>query len=354
MKIGILTFHRAHNYGAVLQCYALQETLKNMGHEAWVIDYRQSFIEEIYKPLRMKYWIRQFLKMKKTAFKYPFLLHKRVKRQKNYISFQKKYLHCTYPCDRNNIPIDFDVYIIGSDQLWNSKLTGGIDNIYWGNFPVGNKSKIITYAISTVVNDLSTISLPFIVNSISRFTHLSVREKSIADYMQQHLKIPVSLEVVLDPTLISEEEIWEPLINDSFKDKKYILIYQARIYNKRPSLLKEKALLLAQELGCDIIDLSDGSYPPEDFVSLFKYASYIVTTSFHAVAFSLIFRKPFYAIKLNDGHDGRYVDLLNSIGCEDRLVEPDFIPEYVIPDYSLVENSMRLLKLKSVEYLHNI
>ena len=350
MRIGILTFHRAYNYGAILQCYALQETLKNKGHEVFVINYKQPFIDNIYKPFRFIYWLKALLRLRPLAVIYPFGIITRIKRKTNFVYFRNEYLQCTDDCMPSNIPGDFDRIIIGSDQLWNSKLTGGIDAVYWGNFKRVTNCKLLTYAMSTSINDLKSIANSYITRSIKNFSFLSVREEALSQYFQEEFGIKT--ETVLDPTLIASPDIWDRFINKKYEKIKYILIYHAgRNYKGNPNFLKEKAEYLAKELDCRIIDLSSGKYKPEDFVSLFKYASYVVTTSFHAVAFSIIFNRPMYAYKLNDGHDSRYENILKAIHADKMLVDVDFIPCVDYPDYSAINSNLQALKLKSLNYL---
>lgn len=347
MKIGILTFHRAHNYGAVLQCYALQEVLKSMGHNVSVIDYRQPYIEEIYKVIRPIYWLKNLIRLRKIALLYPIKTVQRLKRKKNFDNFQNKYLNCTTNSYKEIINLDFDLYIVGSDQLWNTKLTGGFDNVYWGNFKKKTNSKIVAYAMSTSLNNLKSIPINELLNSFKNFQFISTREYQIANYIKT-IDSNIPVQIVLDPTLITNSNIWESILDHSLKDKKYILIYKAR---GDISLLKEKAKILSNKIHCEIIDLSCGTYTVQEFVSYFKYATYVITTSFHAVAFSLIFERPFYAICLNDGHDDRYVSLLRAIGAENRLVTPDFIPRYDIYSYDEISYKLGVLKKESINYL---
>lgn len=351
MKIGILTFHRAHNYGAVLQCFALQEILKRMGFEVEVIDYKQKFIEDVYKPFNLKVFLSRFIRLRKDAFSYLLHITARLERKKIYEEFLDKHITMSPPCLLNNFPCYYDAVIIGSDQMWNTALTGGLDKMYWGFFSHKYVGRVIGYAISTNIGNLSQIPRQTIQKVLCRFVALSMREIKLSNFINRKYHPQVSVKTVLDPTLLPDKSIWRSLVNDKFKDRQYILIYQARSYADRPNILKEKASVLADMMDCEIIDLSQGLYSPEDFVSAFKYARYVITTSFHAVAFSLIFNKPLYAIKLNDGHDGRYVDLLNEVGANCFLVDVDFIPEYVPVDYALINQRLNDLRQKSIRFL---
>lgn len=351
MKVGILTFHRAHNYGAVLQCYALQESFRRMGHEVWVINYQQTFIEKTYSVFRLEQLLRYVYHLRfNTLFDYIRDISARIKRRKNYVSFRNCYLQMTPICLADNIPSNFDLYVLGSDQIWNSKLTGGVDPIYWGQFHRRIDSTIISYAVSTSLDDFNKLNEEFVFNSLKKINAISVREKSFRDLLSKRYP-SFDLKVCLDPTLVANKDIWNNLISEKYKDKHYVLIYQARPYKPNLSLLHDKAKILARKYNLDIVDLSSGSYTPQDFVSLFRYATCVITTSFHAVVFSVIFKKQLYAITLNDGHDSRYVDILSSLSLEDVIVSPDFIPDIHPIDYSGVDGLLDNLKAKSISFL---
>ena len=348
MKIGILTFHRAHNYGAVLQCFALQEVLKLMGHDVQVLDYRQPFIEELYSPFNL-HRFSGLLIHPRILYRYCKSIPWRLKRKNIFNSFLKKHILTTMPF-RTDMLQDFDIYVIGSDQLWGLHCLGGIaDDFYMGNFKHTPQSKVIGYAISTNLKSLEELGESRLIDSVHNFSKLSMREEFAADYIEKQIGIKPSL--CLDPTLLTNHDVWKPLINDKWKNEKYILMYEVRRLKDNPNMLQEKAKSLADIYNCKIIDLSSMTYSVEDFVSLFKYAQYVVTTSFHATVFSIIFNTPFYSIKLNDGHDGRYVNLLNALGLEACCVEKDFICSPQEIDFSSAKDKLETLRSTSCEFL---
>lgn len=176
-----------------------------------------------------------------------------------------------------------------------------------------------------------------------------MREEFAADYIEDQVgRRPF---VCLDPTLLTDQNIWNPLINDKWKDERYILMYEVRRLKDNPNMLREKAENLANKYNCKIIDLSSMAYSVEDFVSLFKYAQYVVTTSFHATVFSIIFDTPFYSIKLNDGHDGRYINLLNALGLEMCCVEKNFSCSSQKINFHLAKGKLETLRKTSWEFL---
>ena len=348
-RIGILTFHRAHNYGAVLQCYALQQILMQLGYDARVIDYRQKFTERIYKLFSLRYFFSMYLHPKK-AFSYIVNIRKRYRKNKVFTSFIDRYFNVTEVCTKN-IPQDFDIYLIGSDQVWGIHCTNGVEPVYFGSFFRLSESKLFSYAISTNIASLEAVGDEKIMKYASSFCEISFREEAICRKFESMTGIKGRVDI--DPTLLTSPSTWDSLIDSKWEKERYILIYQVR-YPHGKNVLMEKAEILARTLKCTILDLSSMTYSPEDFVSLFKYALYVVTTSFHATVFSIIFERPLYAIKLNDGHDGRYENILRAVGGENMLVEKDFNPIVQNIDYKSIKNRLDLLKDSSISYLKTL
>lgn len=353
MKIGILTFHRAFNYGAVLQCYALQEYLKSKGHNVFVIDYRQHFIEKVYFEINYKYILSKIRKFEISSLLFYIRnIFSVNKREKNFILFRNKYLCLTNPVLCSNEIPPFDIYIIGSDQVWGLQCTGGLDPIFFGNFKRPKESLLIGYAISSNKKSIETIGADNLNKYCMNFSKLSFREESLARNI--NLICKKCVDVCLDPTLLPDVKIWTNLVDDKWKKKNYILIYQVRNLDGKINLLKNKAKILSSKIHCDIIDMSLLTYSPMDFISAIKYAKCVITTSFHATVFSILFRTPLCCYKLNDGHDDRYVDLLTSIGAECFLFETNQIPEIRYANYDSINEKLYNIKLSSVNYLDKI
>lgn len=353
MKIGILTFHRAHNYGAVLQCYALQEVLKGMGHEVQVINYLQPFIESEYKVFSLSRLLKTTLARPKGGIAYikDIVPVNRIMKN-NFTSFRSKFLNMTDECAA--IPKNFDVYLIGSDQLWGNCLGGQLDPYYFGDFPHTDKSKIIGYAISSNIGALRKFGWDTIRRLVSNMDAVSVRESNIAKVFKENLGIEAHIDI--DPTLLLPKVYWKPVINNKWNNHKYVLVY----YVKRGfgeyahNVLMSKARVIANNNNLEIIDLSTKTYCVEDFVSLFSNATCVVTSSFHATAFSVIFHRPIYAVKLHDGSDGRYVDLLQTLNMSGCLIEMDtYVDSIPMVNYSEVEEKLLKLRAESTDYLNN-
>ena len=341
MKIGILTFHRAHNYGAVLQCFALQEILRRRGHDVRIIDYRQPWIEEFYKLFSIR-MLRDsggvsaaVAYLRKNTKK--FLLAP--SRSSNFRRFRDSFLDMTAPCDAS-IPQDFDCYVIGSDQLWSLHCLGGkTDPVYMGKFDRPSGSRLVGYAISADMKSVRTIGAD-LDELTDGFDNLSMREAEVAEKVSEFTGR--RCDVCLDPTLLTDAMIWDPVVDERWKDRNYVLVYEVRWEKKNKGLLRRKAEELAAKIGggCEVIDLSTVRYSVRDFVSLFKYARYVLTTSFHGTVFSILFETPFYAFPLWNGYDLRYVELLSSIGAQDRLVDTAISLEPLPVDFASVKSRL--------------
>lgn len=350
MKIGIITFHRANNYGAVLQCFALQEILMQTGNEVQIINYKQPFIESKDRIFSFNK-IEKIIKAPRKVIRYILDTKYRIYVNTLFNHFRNKYLNCTSTCTKNNIPQNFDYYIIGSDQLWNIECTEKIDTIFMGNFTHPKGSLIYGYAISGNIKSLNQIPDENLKQYLSNFDQISFRETNLRDKVYQ--KTGINGRIDLDPTLLLSPQDWDKIINTDWQNKKYILVYEVRRVKGKEKNLDIAAIKLSQQLKCDIIHLSSYKYTPENFVSLFKYASYIITSSFHGTVFSLIFKKPVSVVKLNDGHDDRYVNLLESINATYLLCDIDNITINKNIDYKNITKNLSKLQAKSIAYINN-
>ncbi len=358
MKIGILTFHCAHNYGAVLQCYALQETLRGMGHEAEVIDYRPEYLLAPYRIFSLKRIAsRNLAKVAKRSVCELLLLGRRIARHDAFERFIVSRLSLSRRVDAEGIPIDYDVYVFGSDQIWNPKITRGFDPVYFGEFghSKGNRRHVV-YAASMEAKELSDEERAFYVSALRNFDSVSVRESQLATLLQPLASRKV--ETVLDPTLLAGAGIWDAIAVRPRMSKRYVLVYQVRT---NPNILRI-ASEVARSLDAVVVEVTawqsvaGGKYKkqcasPEEFLGWVKYASCVVTTSFHGTAFSVIFNRPFYSILLGDGSDTRSVSLLRNVGLEDRMVSKDSSPVFSGVEFSGANERLAALRKESEQFL---
>ena len=349
MKIGIITFHRAHNYGAVLQCYALQQTLQKIsGLNVDVIDYRQPYIEDNYAVFS---WRQFFRKMRSPGSLKEYIQSKnaRVIRKGNFESFGKKYLHLTERCSSKSIPSDYDTYIVGSDQLWATNHVRGMDKVYFGQFSSNSGSKKYTYAISSNRGSLEFLGKDVVKEYANSFEQLSFREKSIGNIVS--LMTGRECRQDIDPVLLTKEEDWEDVVNNKWASRNYILVYQIGAPEGNHKLVPQKAEEIAKSQGWEVIDVTSKMVSPEDFVSLFKYAKMVLTTSFHGTAFSILFRRPFYTIKVNPIIDLRAKNLLEGLDISNRQVELSANCHEMTIDYGPVHSKLSDMQQESLNYL---
>lgn len=354
MKIGIITFHRANNYGAVLQCYALQTKLKALGYKTEVIDYRQRDIEDVYKPIRWNI-IKKGLTNPRLLASYvlkqlPSNFQIAISKKHYYNSFRNKYLICTEPFHRTDkIPQDFDVYLIGSDQMWSTDCTNQkIDDIYFGNFQHSAKSKIKSYAISTNVQTLEKIEKQKLKKYILNFSALSFREKEVCDWVNNTMNTDSRIDV--DPTLLLNKDEWFKFISPRPVQDKYILTYFVNpIHN-------DKINRYAKQIGARVLDIEKVALSPIEFLTYIYYAEIILTSSFHATVFSILFEKPFYSLQTKKSTDIRYFNLLDQLGLISQYFNPE-ISEFetnITIDFSTAKSKLKSMQDKSIAYLSKI
>lgn len=351
MKIGILTFHRAHNYGAVLQCYALQEVLRSMGHEVDVIDYRQPEIEKTYNHWSIITLVKRLVKFWNLK-SYVLLIYEEIRRKLIFDSFKDAYLNIRHKCDAHHIPLGYDVYMVGSDQLFTTGITSGLDFVYSGQFARDKHSKLVGYAISSNVISIQEIGKKRWQQIANRFDALSMREKTLTDsvWRLSNVRFPVCV----DPTLLTIADTWNRMPKLTVEDE-YVVMYEVRRFSKDNNMLRHKTEELVSHLHhIPIVDLSSCRFHVEEWVNYIRNAKCVVTSSFHATVFALIFKRPLYVFKLGDGGDYRYTDLLEYVGLSQCIKEVnDSLVELPEIDFETVGSSLDQYKNESMAFLYN-
>ena len=322
MRIGILTYHYAHNYGAVLQCYALQNYLISLGHTVRVIGHKNPYICRDYKVFDLR----------RFRIKNPFTLIKRISHEISYYHIRKgRYKAFDYFINNllivcpiqeiNNDP--FDLIIVGSDQVWNYGLTKGFDPYYWGEFNHPPKTVLATYAVSMQDSWPKEIDYE-IQKRISNFMNISVREENLALSLKRIVS-DRDFKVVVDPTLLFSSDEWDKIAVKPLIKEPYLLLYQV----DASPIAEGMALKISEERKLRILHLyaqpdkphssEVSKTSPQEFVGLFKYASFVVCSSFHGTVFSIIYRKSFYTVKV-PGKSSRVESLLHLYGLDDYLL----------------------------------
>ena len=322
MRIGILTFHSAHNYGAVLQCYALQTYLECLGHKVEVIDYRLPSMLKVYQVFDFRRFLSLnpllcFRKITKELRLLPLRRH----RYASFESFINSNLHLAPTANITDLP--YNIIFIGSDQVWNTQLTSGYDKYYWGKFTHPAATILATYAASMEGNP-SDEKCREMIPLLHNFSFLSVREEMLARRLQEHSHVEVQSTV--DTTLLLNPSAWRSLAGERIIKNDYVLLYEVQPNSRA----EQAAAIAAKELGTTVVTLASlleankddfsAIASPITFLNLCRYATFIVAASFHGTVFSLLFSRPFVSIKSNTKKDGRINNLLNPMGLEERFV----------------------------------
>lgn len=334
MTIKTITCHNVYNYGASLQAYALQTFLESHGHKVEVIDYRPKY-KDVYRVVIPKNGkLGKLLKFCPVLA--PVIILKRNKglfhlihKKRNFDNFTRKYLHLTeiryrnYEELKHNPPIA-DLYIVGSDQVWNPEHQNGIDPAFYLMF--GDKGiRRISYAASFGVSAINKEYQPFVSNSLTNINAISIREESGLQILK---KYGYNSTPVIDPVFLLGQEFWNSLAGrQRIVTERYILLYDFK--NNDPEVVKTtKRIAFEHKLKICAIYTNPGytdmfykNAGPIEFLNLIKYSSYVVSTSFHATAFSVIFNKDFYSFgQLGEGNSSRMSDFLNCIGLAKRFL----------------------------------
>lgn len=356
-RICTITHHTVPNYGAVLQTYALQKAILNLGVESEVLNYDSERVKNTY-PISIKEVknIKQLVKY----IAYP--AEKKRKRKIN--EFVKKHVKVSDKVyKRNELYLSNDIYdlfITGSDQVWNLNIHKG-DTSYMLDF-VNDSSKKGSYAASFGYGDIPEQFKEDTISLLKSFNYYNLRERQGQDILKKYLNKESNL--VLDPTLLLTKEDYKPIIDKVHSIKKYVLIYNI---TKSESLV-EFAKKLANEKGLEVIAINSGykrvsncknilDAAPEEFLGYFMNAEYIVTSSFHGMAFSVIFNKEFFyeLNKKGKNNNSRLENMAELFGVKNREIitgnEYNTIGEI---DYIKVNNIVKNERNKSLGILKNM
>lgn len=357
MKIGILTFHNAYNYGAVLQTYATQELVKSLGHEVVVIDYHNKKVDWAYE--RRKFHIRGFLR---STYRCPlYILEKYFfwRRRKAYNAFFKHNINLSGKRYDEGMALSLDTYdvvLIGSDQLWNKKITGGLDRVYWGQFATLPDTRIVAWSVCMNSISLNAEETKRVRDYLRSFYAISVREESL----QTFLKSLTEKEIwhTLDPTLTLPASKWNELCTP-VKQNSYIAVYAVRkecetiAFARKLSKQLGKRLVIIRSYAKWYMSAENKEHcGPAEFLSYIKNADYVVTSSFHGTVFSLLFQRQFVCPRL-DGNV-RVEDLLRTVGLSSRMAD-DWHKALNLPriDYSSLSNEFDKKKTETMNFLKN-
>lgn len=322
VKIGILTFHRAVNYGAVLQAYALKNFLETMDDEVDIVDYRNKYMEYLYRSFKVKVKSRynnwSIKNGIRRVMEYPYISIL----QRKFNNFLMKYLELDDDRIINSNNIDnvknrYDFFVTGSDQVWNLELTDG-DMRYYLDFV--DSKKRVSYAASIGGYTLEKEC----ISELKKFNYISVRERETKEKLEKFgIK---NIYCHLDPVFLLDKHTWKKISVSPKVRKKYVLLFTM---GKDQTLCK-----MAKDYACennmDIYYLSNSiirNYrfgikqilfaSPNEFVGWIDNAEYVFTDSFHGTAFSTLLEKSFFCYLTGKASDNRMMNLLDEFGLND-------------------------------------
>ncbi|MBE6327921.1 MAG: polysaccharide pyruvyl transferase family protein [Bacteroidales bacterium] len=365
MKVATITCHRVYNHGAALQAWALASYIKREGHEVNIIDYRPEYLSGQFE------WKVNNPRFDKPIVRWLYLLakypswKKSQKRKIAFDSFDAKYIaplvtEKTYTtCDElKNDPPKADVYVAGSDQIWNTELKNGTDASFYLDFG-GTEVRKVSYAASFATKSLRQGTESFVKSKLANFDSIAVREPSGLNILEN---MNYSGSLVCDPVFLLDADVWSSEYQMAEgSDEKYVLVYDFEVSNE----VKSVAERIAKEKGLKIFSI--GPYPlsyatknyinsgPDVFVALVKNATCVVSNSFHATAFSFIFKRDLFVVKRADGLNSRMQELLSRYGLSDRLVDSKAPSEILLShiDYEKVDDILKAEIERSKEWLIN-
>lgn len=372
-KIGIVTFARTSNYGAALQCYALNRALATLGGNPVTVDYWPEYF-------RVRYYIdkvpfvwswegyREWRRRREV---------KRIKdrRNKKFENFIQSSITLAGPTARSTEELsanlrssDIRKWVVGSDQVW-SNTCARFDPTYFLDIDLPAGSKKYSYAASFGMNQIPDELKEEYARRLAGYSKYSVREQSGVGMINELM--PAEVNVHCDPTLILTADEWKKIASPARKEK-YILIYHvmnpARLLNKAAELSKEtglKVILFTPYFNYLAIKgkkIKEYGYEPamdsspQDFVSLFLNAEYVLTNSFHGTVFSILFHKKFWSqTQLVEGKPNtRSINLLEKVGIKGRDIFHNKPLAHTPIDWDTADAAIAAMRQDALGYLKSI
>lgn len=379
MKVGIITICKCNNYGAELQATATQKMLERLGYESEIIDYcyyktwnfKNTNMSHPLVPMGMKgrlmCWLKYRLVNALLTLFLPLIDSEARRRNERFDAFHKdntrmsrKYM--SMDDLYSNVP-KYDVYMTGSDQVWNPAASSSIEPYFLTFAPEGGKK--VSYASSFGVSSIDKNLHGSFGNWLSCYESIAVREDSGRELVKS--LSGKDAEWVIDPTLLLNKEQWMMIAKkyESMPDR-YVIIYQL----SDSDAIETLALRIGKEKGIPVYRICKRAYGvrkthgirnildagPAEFVSLVAGAEYVVTNSFHGTAFAVNFGVPFFTVvSAAKKNNSRMESLLGLVGLTDRMIMDDCVINNVdfvsTVDYEKAHRLLDEARKKSVDYL---
>lgn len=353
MTVGIITFHASLNFGSALQAFALQSAVRELGHDSVIIDYRSENANK-YKLVSLRH-------PKLTA---KTLLHPKryIARKRSFEQFAERWFTLsekTYTT-RNERELSelsdcCDAFICGSDQIWNLDCTFGVVEPFFLSF-AGDRRRI-AYAPSLAHTSFKSENFDKekVGELLGRFDYISVRERETLPLFQP--LVDKRIEVAIDPTLLIDANAYADMTRTCACEGRYIFVYLLR---RSPELV-ESASEMSASTGARIVYISERDLPiansvnlfgagPEEFVSLIAHADAVLTNSFHATVFSILFHKPF-RVFATDLSASRMNELTENLGIPKRCVSAVDASPLGDESWEEVDDRLDVLRKESWDFL---
>lgn len=366
MKIGILTFHCADNYGAVLQGYALAKFLRKNGFDAEIINYQPDYLTSVYSifpPLKLpsggfskklKRLARYAASTARSLLLFPWLYG----RKRAFSSFVGGNIALSGGAFKkmSELKKHYDIVIFGSDQIWSRPLNNE-DPAFFGIDRSFESSEKMAYAASAGGSVDKLANNAQFRMGIKNFYAVSAREEELSNLVRS---FGIKCDTVIDPTFLLPSCDWGELCRGAECGGKYILVYEV----SQSPMLEKIARKISKKTGAKIIRVWAGyrkdatpfsfkmSAGPLQFLSLIKNAFCVITTSFHGVAFSTIFQRDFYFVSAGSPDENRITQLLSTAGLLDRILTSESPVDFKAVKWGEIDNSKLSSHIKlSEEYL---
>ncbi|MBE7061004.1 MAG: polysaccharide pyruvyl transferase family protein [Clostridiales bacterium] len=349
MKCSIITIHHIHNFGSVFQAYSLRRFLENNGYETDLIDYRPAYFDQ--GKNKIKTLLGKFVNAKSYC--------KRKKKFENFIKNNNVMSERTFKSldDLKAYYGNYSrVFIAGGDQLWNNYHPCGNDDAYKLTFV--NNGKKIAYGTSMGRDNFTDDELKSIASKVNDFSDIMLREKVTVPMLAKYVDTNVSH--VIDPVALLEVEEFKKIAKKPKTDKPYAVMYLA----DSSEVLDGAIEMLSKELGLEIVhicgfrkkcycDKFEKDLGPEEILGYILHADFVLSASFHATMFSVMFEKQFATLLPGTKTNARIEDVLKNFGLEQRIMRSvedlERIKERV--EYSGVSESLESLKRSSIQKL---
>lgn len=363
-KIGIVTFHNSYNCGSMLESYAMQKVIENLGFKCEIIDYSNPRQQKMYYHW---YEMNSFKNIIKNTIIFPHI--KKIKNNNNkYEEFKKTYFNLSKKMEKieDINEIEYSTIVSGSDQIWNITIDD-FDRFYFLNWV--KDARRVAYAPSfgakKIKDFTNDVDYEEYCNLLKNYDALSIRENNGKKWVKE--MINKDIPTLIDPTLLLSRDDYEKIMDNSFVNEKYIFYYNPS-YSKNACEFVKK---ISEKYGLKVLCWSARNYlikdvkkygfelvdyeSPAAYLNYIKNAELVITGSFHGTIFSTIFNKKFYSIyDKTYGNDDRLLTLVNELGISSNYTDCifddkiDYLKEI---DYADYYKKLNALQKEAVDYL---